>query len=270
MATVYLATLGQRPEAITVAFDVLSEQYRFAEIGILHTEPQVSGITEAYHDLRAILDRDYPHLSARWHTLVRGDGSPIVDIESQAAANHYYEAVLDILAEYKRQGYTLHLMVAGGRKAMSIYATLAAATLFGSQDRVWTVLSPQYMLDQPGQFHVPVGAKHHVQLVQLPLMPARLLGTNVPQDTGSYLRRRQDLRADFFSKLSQAEQEIAEAFTQHPYHTNEELAEVLSKSKRTVDNQFASIYRKLPVFLDYVEQGSDKRALLRDLLLGRY
>jgi hypothetical protein len=270
MTNVYLATLGQRPEAITVALDLLSERYTFTEAVILHTEPQVSGIAGAYRDLQAVFAQDYPDLSTRWYELTGIDGSPLMDIESQATANHYYQAVLDVLLEYKRQGYALQLMIAGGRKAMSIYATLAAGVLFGRQDRVWTVLSPPAMLNTPRQFHVPAGLRHEIQLVQLPLLPARLVGGHLPDDVDTYLQRRRDLRTDFFLRLTLAEQEVAEVFTQHPYHFNEDLAEVLGKSKRTIDNQFASIYQKLALFLDAWEDIGDKRAALRDLLLGRY
>ena len=270
MTNVYLATLGQRPEAITVALDLLSERYNFAEAVILHTEPQVSGIADAYRNLQAVFTQDYPDLPTRWYELTGVNGSPLIDIENQATANHYYQAILDVLLEYKRQGYALHLMIAGGRKAMSIYATLAAGALFGGQDRVWTVLSPPAMLNTLGQFHVPAGLKHEVQLVQLPLLPARFVGGYLPENVNVYLQRRQDLRTDFFSRLTPAEQEVAEAFTEHPYHFNEDLADMLGKSKRTIDNQFASIYQKLALFLDAWEDIGDKRAALRDLLQGRY
>lgn len=270
MGTIYLATLGQRPEAITVAFDALSERYQYSEIAILHTEPQFSGIADAYHNLKTVLAKDYSHLSARWHELTSQDGSPLLDIESQADANQYYQAVVDILTQYKRDGYALHLMVAGGRKAMSIYATLAAAVIFGPNDRVWTVLSPYHMLNPLGQFHIPTGSRHLVHLVQLPLLSARLLPSQLPQDVLSYLAQRNDLRSDFFARLSKAEKLVAEAFTHHPYATNDELAVMLSKSKRTIDNQFRSMYLKFTGFVEYPDQIGDKRAMLRDLLLGRY
>lgn len=270
MANVYLATLGQRPEAITVALNLLSDRYSFATAGILLTSPRHSAITDAYHDLRAAFARYYPALPLRWHELNNPDGTAIADIENQASANHYYHSVLKVLLHYKQQGHVLHLMVAGGRKAMSIYATLAAAALFGTHDRVWTVLSPPAMLNVPGQFQIPPGLRQEVQLVHLPLLPARLLGGGLPDDVDSYLQRRQDLRTDFFIRLSPAEKEIAEAFTLHPYHMNEELGALLGKSKRTIDNQFASIYQKLGLFLDTWEEIGDKRAALRDLLLGRY
>lgn len=270
MAHIYLATLGQRPEAITIALDMLMERYDFAEVVTLHTEPRLSGIADAYTTLKAVLARDYPHLRCQWCELVGHDGSPLLDIDSQTTANHYYRAVLDVLLEYKRQGDTLHLLVSGGRKAMSIYATVAAAAIFGSQDRVWTLLSPPALVEVAGQFHIPAGMRHQVQLVQSPLQPAHVIANGVALDVEGYLSRRQNLRTDFFSRLSKAEQEVAEVFTQHPYDINEDIAQLLGKSKRTIDNQFASMYLKLTVFLDFGDHTVDKRAILRDLLLERY
>lgn len=270
MPNIYLATLGQRPQAITVALDVLSERYRFAQSVILHTEPQVSGIADAYRDLKNVFAQDYAGLQILWREIACPDGSPLIDIEDQATATYYYQAVMNVLLEYKRLGHTLHLMVAGGRKAMSIYATLAAGAFFGGQDRVWTVLSPPSMVNTPGQFHIPAGMRHQVQVVQLPLLPARFIGGNLPEDVSAYLQRRGDLRADFFSRLTRAEQEVAEVFTQNPYANNERLAEILGKDKRTVEGQLRSIYEKLSSFLDNTEGIDDQRAALRDLLLGRY
>lgn len=44
MGTVFLATLGQCPEAITLALDRLHERYQYADVILLHTDPQASGM----------------------------------------------------------------------------------------------------------------------------------------------------------------------------------------------------------------------------------
>ncbi len=50
---------------------------------------------------------------------------------------------------------------------MTIYATLAAALIFGPRDRVWTVLSPPNLIRE-GLFHLPPGTRDQVILVDLP------------------------------------------------------------------------------------------------------
>lgn len=266
MGYLFLATLGQRPEAITVAFDRLNEQYRYGGIAVLHTEPNVSGIAQAYADLRAVCERDYPTAAARFHEVAFPNGDPLIDIADQRSAEAYYRAVLRILYEYKREGWLLHLMIAGGRKAMSIYAMLAASALFEPpHDRVWTVLSPDALLAQAGQFHIPVGMREQVQMVELPLRPARVApGTRVE----ALLEPPANRREAFLAKLSRAELDVAMLLRDHPYATNEELASIGHKSSRTVEGQLVSIYDKLVGFFDYGETISNKRQALLDVLRG--
>lgn len=266
MPTVYVATLGQRPEAITVAFDRLHEQYRYEALAVLHTEPHVSGIAQAYSDLRAVWAGDYPGIPARFHEIAHADGAPLIDISDQQSAEAYHRGVMQVLYGYKRDGWLLHLMLAGGRKAMSIYAMLAASALFEPpHDRVWTVLSPDSMLAQPGQFHTPPGLRRQVQLVELPLRPAHVApGTSVE----ALLERPLSRSRAFQNKLTPAERELAELLRRNPYASNDELGQLGNKSGRTVENQLRTIYDKLTSFLFNGESISDKRQALLDILRG--
>ncbi len=262
MPTLYIATLGKRPEAITVAFDCLNEQYRYQGLAVLHTQPNLSGIAEAYSSLRAVCERDYATLQKHFHEITYPDNTPLIDIADQRSAEAYYRGVLRIL----REGWLLHLMIAGGRKAMSIYAMLAASAVFEPpHDRVWTVLSPEALLAKPGQFHIPAGMRDQVQLVDLPLRPARI----APGTAVEALLKQPISRLDaFLAKLTPAEREVAELLRRNPYASNEQLGKMAHKSGRTVENQLASIYDKLIGFLDFGETISDKRQALLDILRG--
>ncbi|MBE2183847.1 MAG: hypothetical protein IAE89_10515 [Anaerolineae bacterium] len=266
MPTLYVATLGQRPEAITVAFDRLNEQYRYDGMAVLHTEPTISGIAQSFNDLHAVCDRDYSSLHRRFHEITGPGGAPLMDIEDQRSAEAYYHGVLRVLHEYKHDGWRLHLMIAGGRKAMSIYAMLAAGIVFDPpHDRVWTVLSPESMLAKAGQFHVPAGMRQQVQLVELPLRPVRV----APGTTVEALLERPNSRRDIFlAKLTPAEREVAELLRSNPYASNEELGTIGNKSGRTVENQLAAIYNKLIGFFDFGENINNKRQALLDILRG--
>lgn len=268
MTNIFLATLGQRPEAITMALDALLPRYDFSTVAILHTEPTLSDIAPAYDALKTVLAEDYPQLSQRWHELCRPDGSPLLDIHDQTSATDYYRAIYDVLREYKQQRVPLHLLVAGGRKAMSIYGTLAASLLFTQSDRVWTILSPSVLIHNKGMFHAPDRMRDQIQMVQLPVKTARLLPGSVPEHlledperlhTGSQ-------RVIFLSKLTRQERKLVETLQLHPYVSNQELADLLHKSKRTIETQFRSIYSKLIGFLDFGEEISNKRQALLDVL----
>lgn len=264
MSTIYIATLGQRPEAITVAFDRLHEHYRYEAIGIIHTDPNLSGVAQAYADVRAILRQDYAHISASFHEITLSDGAPLLDIHDEESAESYYRGVLQILYHYKVADWCIHFMIAGGRKAMSIYAMLAASALFEPpQDRVWTVLSPEVMLEKPGQFHIPPGLRQEVRLVELPIRPARIApGTHIDAILEHPISRRQS----FLAKLTPAEKELVLLLQRNPYASNKHLAELSHKSDRTIENQLSQIYDKLIGFLDFGEQITNKRQALLDIL----
>jgi CRISPR-associated protein Csx14 len=264
----FLATLGQRPEAITLALDELQIRYTFSQVVILHTQPQISGIASAYLELKQVLKQDYQGVDLHWHELCQSDGSPLVDILNQATATEYYRAIYSSLLKYKEQRKSLHLLVAGGRKAMSIYATLAASLLFTQQDKVWTILSPEVLTQHKGIFHAPAQFRNQIQMVQLPIMTTRILPGSIP----SYLLENPEnlsgrsRRVMFIDKLTLQERRLAETVLMNPYVDNQELANLLGKSKRTVETQFRSIYNKLKIFLDFGEEISNKRQALLDIL----
>lgn len=272
MQQVFLATLGQRPEAITMGLDALLRRLALHEIVILHTEPQLSGIADAVERLAPVLATDYEDMTIRWQSLWRRDGSPLFDIHDQGSAEDYFHAVYEVLLGYKQQGAGLHLLVAGGRKAMSIYATLAASLLFDEHDRVWTVLAAPHLI-QIGKFHAQDAQQEQVHLVPLPLRPSRLLVSSLPQalvqDPKHLVQGQPSRREHFLNKLSKHERILAETIVQHRYESNEEIAVRLHKAKRTVETQLRSIYSKLASFLDYGEAISNKRQALLDILLER-
>lgn len=270
MPDLFVATLGQRPEAITVALDLLKDRYHFTGAVILHTEPHLSGIAEARERLAAVFASDYADLTVQWHEIHGADGGPLLDITSQDTANAYFQDVLTTLRNHRNEGYTLHLLVAGGRKAMSVYATLAAALVFGPRDRVWTVLSPEEML-RSGGFHIPPGLRDQVTLVDLPVLPPRLNAAEAAALDRPFevIERRRDPRRVLLSRLTPSEKELAELFEQQPHASDARLAQMLGKDRRTVENQMRSIYQKMSDLCEEAEKASRKRQVLLDILAGR-
>lgn len=267
LSVVFLATLGQRPEALTIAFDRLRERYEYASWAILHTDPEHSGIAGSFNTLMQVIERDYPGLAVKSHELRRPDHQPILDIATTDDAWHYYQALLTVLYTYKQQGCLLHLLISGGRKAMSVYSLLAAALVFRPpHDKVWVVLSPEKLIEKRGQFHVAGSSPLYsqIQMVDLPLVTARLPPGIDPGDVVIDRSRREQ----FMRKLSPEERVLAELLEKHPYESNDGLAKLLNKSPRTVENQLRNIYQKLTGFLDYGETISDqaKRLALLDTI----
>jgi hypothetical protein len=78
MPYLYLATIGQRPQAVTVAFDILRERYAYTQMGLLHTDPDHSGIATALRDLHADLTVAYPTLPINNHEIRDISGQPLL------------------------------------------------------------------------------------------------------------------------------------------------------------------------------------------------
>jgi CRISPR-associated Csx14 family protein len=268
--TAFLATLGQRPEAITMALDALLPRYNIDEVVILHTDAERSGIADAYTALMRVLKRDYSGLKVRGAVLCYVDGQPLTDISNQHAAEAYYHALLEILRQYRVQYIPVHLLIAGGRKAMSIYAALAAGLLFGEHDRLWTIHTPAELM-QAGLFHAPAGMRDRVQMIQLPISPSRLLpGLLAGEDIQHLLERsRTSPRQMFLQALTQEESHLTETLRQHTYAGNDELGNILGKSPKTIENQLRTIYSKLFTYFDLNIEDKRKRQALLDVLTGR-
>jgi len=266
MALIFLATLGQAPEAITFALDkLIGQSYRYEGIVILHTDAQASAIHEAYQRLMPILQTDYA-IPASGHELHFADGSPLLDIVDEASAQAYFAALGQALNAYKQEGHTLHLLVSGGRKAMSIYAMIAASILFTPRrDLVLTVLSDERLLAQQGGWHIPPSAWDQVQLVALPFVPLR----RVPNDDPSRYFGGAPFpnpHAEFLTTLSKEEFTLAETIRHYPYETNEQLAQRLSKSIKTLNNQLNAIYTKMRAFYGDTIPEATRRIALLDIL----
>lgn len=276
---VFLATLGQRPQAITVALDTLLEWYPITIAGVIHTDPVASGIAEALRDLKRVIKADYPDLRFQQHEITRRHGLPLLDIVDHETANEYYRGMVEILRTYRDAETTIHLLIAGGRKAMSIYATLAAAVIGGPADHVWTIVSPEELLARSGDYHAPSALRAQVQLIDLPIVRAGHIPgieeTGLIDETGVPLLRRDRLRQQLLARLHPEESRLALLLERYPYESNEQLADRLIKSPRTVENQFHSVYEKMVMLLvqTYPEStladGQNRRQLLLDILQRR-
>ena len=249
-----------------MALDILLPRYHYSQIGVLHTDPAFSGIAQAFRVLMPLLERDYPICKIVAHELRTDDGAPLIDITDQLTAEGYFYGLAEIIRQYRQRFVPVHLLVSGGRKAMSIYATVAATYLFGEHDRVWTVLTEQHLM-QEGIFHLSAGEREAVQVVELPMLPASL-PAGVMTNLDVVLNRRSP-RQRFLASLTGQESALAEVFKQHPYASNEVLGGVLGKSDRTVEHQFRSMYGKMLDHFDMQIEDNHKRQVLLDILMGR-
>ena len=276
---IFLATLGQRPEAITITLDMLLQRYPIQHIGIIHTDPLGSGIVESLRALEKVIASDYPQIELHRHTLLRSLNQPLLDIVDQTTAEEYRRGVTNILRQYQDKDYTMHFLVSGGRKAMSIYAVLAAAIVFGPYDTVWTILSPTEVISEIGMFHLTDKWKNKAQLVELPL-PTRVRGRATSDailvDTSDMFIYRDKIRAELLQEFSAEEKHLVLHLETHPYVELVKVAEMLQKEERTIQNQLRNIYAKMFRFLNlhypdlgYNDETTNKKQVLMDILHRR-
>lgn len=273
MPAVLFATLGQRPQAVTVAVDRLRERVSFEAVVILHTDPHdKDGVKTALRQLRQALATTFPDLPVHWVEITHEDGTPLRDITDQYSANAYLRGVFDALLAWPRPQWERHLLVAGGRKSMSIYATLAAALLFGTRDRVWSVHSSQALIQWMADHHafaIPSGRLDEVQLIRLPILTIRSPGPASQLDPQALLEQRRDVSMDFLSRLTEGERRVAETVAQHPDATYDEIGAYLSVTDRTVETHMRSVFGKMIAFFDFPESIKQKRLHLLDILHNR-
>lgn len=119
MRQIFVATLGQRPEAITVALDeMLRRRMRYDAVAVLHTA-ETSAIAVSLAQLREVFANDYQGLPVFYHEITLRSGKPMLDVNTQDTATDYFYGVFGVLKHYWQQGDRQHLLISGGRKAMS-------------------------------------------------------------------------------------------------------------------------------------------------------
>lgn len=271
MPHIYLATIGQRPQAITVAFDILKERYSYERIGLLHTDPERSGIATALRDLRSELADAYPDLTVDSREIRDLSGQPLLDIENDTSAEAYFYGILDALLAYKQQGYNIHLMVAGGRKAMSVYAVYAASLLLDEFDAVWMVLTPPDIMGH-GMYHVHPADRGRVQVTTLPFLPSRFAPTTLETLTREHIiehmRRRMNRKEMLISRLTPAQQRVANMMAVHDDYSDEQIAKQLVLAVKTVQHHLESIYATMRDVFDFGDKIRDTRLALIKIMKG--
>jgi len=176
---VFIATLGNAPQVVTLALDQLIGRYPFVEVCVIHTDDRPEPAREAkglptMHETVGRLDQeftsrrqietppgeqaweaDYPieggrHRLTYRRVLIRRQEqqpgqlatyAPVRDVETEENSRAAFRTIYQVVRRYKEQRAMVHLSVAGGRKSMSVFGMATAQLLFGPGDKVWHVVS---------------------------------------------------------------------------------------------------------------------------------
>ncbi|MEZ4726048.1 MAG: CRISPR-associated ring nuclease [Caldilineaceae bacterium] len=172
--TVMVATLGGQPQVVTFALDaLLTRGEAITAVYVLHLAPDAPRLQTALQKLFAeFAGVRYNGHPCRLICIPLGGERPLTAIRNAAEAEVAWEAIRRVIAALKRNGDTLHLCIAGGRRMLALLATSAAMLLCDHQDRLWHLYTPD---DMRARAHA--GAVMHaqpedgVQLIPAPLVP---------------------------------------------------------------------------------------------------
>ncbi len=261
---VLVATLGTNPQVVTLAVDMLAEDehVEVSEVYVIHTKP-TGYVGSAVGQLKAVFDHDvYRGRPCVLHlveiTTARKEAVP--DIRSPEDARAAFQAIFGTVRELKQARQAVHLSIAGGRNSMVVYGAAAAHILFDSNDRLWHIISDQ-AFERSGALH-----RSHPADAQLSLVPviswsawlshAIAMWTEDPFqafEMQQTLAEQQDdrQREDFLEQLADSEWQVLVAYA-HTTHggSNQQIADILHLSKRTVEGCFGEIYSKMLNFFD--------------------
>ncbi|HXG41387.1 MAG TPA: CRISPR-associated ring nuclease [Dehalococcoidia bacterium] len=269
-----VATLGTEPQVVTIALDaLLARGYPIADVTVVHTQPSALG--DSLHRLRAE-EHHYaqrtPPVRFRYVPVRDGRHYP-ADIVCEEDAALLLRVLYREVVSLKRARRRVHLCIAGGRKVMAAYSMAVAQLLLDEDDCVWHLLSPPDLL-RSRQMHAPDGAVLvPVPVLRWSLLPSTLSELLVWDDPYRAIQRQRQVREGlrrrllwgFWRELTAAERRVLAALVRHG-GTNEELAQALGRSPKTVANQLQSVYDKYRAWTGLPEGRRVRERLMADLL----
>jgi CRISPR-associated protein Csx14 len=257
LAGILVATLGHKPQVVTTATDLLLQQgSSLGEVVAIHTAA-AGELADSVSRLRAEFDSYPPYRSIPLRLQpIAGPAGALADVETAADAAAAFRAVYRVVLEAKRVApqRTIHLSIVGGRKVFAVYGMAVAQLLFDDEDCLWYVLAGGRFLAE-GRLHP--GPGDEARLVRVPVLRwgtvspilTDLSRFDDPFQAADHQRekkireRMEEARAYVLGSLSGAERPAVELLALEGL-TDEQIAERLSLSARTVSHHLASAYAK--------------------------
>jgi len=280
-----VATLGTRPQVVTIALDLLLQAGEcIDEVVVIHTSSPrpTKGIPDRpAQDLMVAclhaLEQEFPRRSAYTHAerpctyrplRLAVHGQPIDDVHSAEDARAVMAVIFHEVQALKKRGMVVHLSIAGGRKSMSVYGMATAQLLFDSADRLWHLLSdPRF--EASGAMHP--GKIDDAHLVRIPVLPIStvfpgMVSLLTSPDPLTILDNKLSLmdlearrqREAFLHGLTVSERRLVDALmaplAQHGRPPDDrQLARRLVIAPHTVTKRFSDIYAKLRAHIAVLE-----------------
>ncbi|HXF85109.1 MAG TPA: CRISPR-associated ring nuclease [Anaerolineales bacterium] len=248
---VLIATLGAKAQLVTLALDCLQEEGVIPEKTIvLHTN---KGRPQTAEALQKLLNDPVPHPPYQFLELHDEKGA-LKDVTAPEELDAAFHVMYKTVRQLKLDGKTIHFLIAGGRRTLTVFGMAVAQMLFDDEDHLWHLASHPN-LESSGALHA--GPEEWVRLIPIPIIPWGRLSPVFDAlrdvtDPFEAAQRLADLRlreqwdaARIFllTKVSAAERDVLDLLARDGL-TQAEIAERLSLSPRTIETHLRNVYRK--------------------------
>lgn len=162
---ILIATLGSQPQIVTFTLDILLRSYPIEQVIVIHPQPITSRLQYSLACLQAEFSNDrYRPTGQVIHfrsQILQYQGEPLNDITNDQHADGTLNTIHQLITEFKRQNYCIHLSVTGGRRMIGLLATSVASLNFDRYDHIWHLYTPSEIADTALAnkcMHVPADA----------------------------------------------------------------------------------------------------------------
>jgi CRISPR-associated Csx14 family protein len=258
-----IATLGSESQVVTLALDLLAQRGRDQNrVIVVHTSPDTPVIAQALSRLAAEMQTHPAYKAITYAPMPIADvlGNPLTDVENREGSETCFRTIYQILRAIKREGHHVDLCLAGGRKAMSAYAMVAAQLLFEEDDRLWHLVSYGRLLVDK---RMHAGPNDETALIELPVLRygdvSPMLSSVADADDPFEAVQRSETRARALH-MKRARQFVNDVLTEAERRTvialvreglsDTQLAEKFTLSVKTIQTQLSAAYRKAAEFFE--------------------
>ncbi len=248
-----LATLGSKAQLITLALDCLREQgVEPREIVVVHTRRERPETARALKRLDEEIERGGmpPYRSLE----LCGPQGVLRDVTAPEEVEIAFRRLYEEVREAKLAEKTVHMLIAGGRRTLTVFGMAVAQMLFDDDDRLWHLASHPD-LEASGALHARPG--EWARLIPIPVIPWGRLSPVFDalrdvSDPFQAAQRLADLRLHeqwdaarifLLTKITPAEQQVVDLLVGEGLR-QAEIAERLHLSPRTVEQHLRAVYRK--------------------------
>jgi len=263
---VLMATLGSKPQLITLALDCLHQQgIRPEEVVVFHTwreRPETAQALKRLEEDATCAPSTPPY---KFLELKDSDGV-LRDVTAPPELDTAFHIMFMEVRSAKIAEKSVHLLIAGGRRTLAVFGMAVAQMLFDDTDHLWHLASHPD-LEASGCLHVASG--EWARLIPIPVIPwgrlspvfNTLFSVTDPSAAAAQLSRvrlqeQWDMARIFtLTQVSAGEMDVVRLLVCTGL-SQAEIAERLSLSPRTVEQHLRSVYRKAADYwgLEHVNQ----------------